>query len=217
MPVATVIFGSTYNFFRSDAASSVRNPVRSRADLQLSRESESAWPFSQTPSPHGRAVPPEQTRALPESFVNPLSSNRIDDATSLERTSSRLQSLPNSSCDHDRHARDVGSAAMWCAKNRHGLLGIGGPRPCLLRDLLAVFNLWRHASAASDWAAENQLGKTRRAGYVRAVLRYDEAGVPANYDCSSLKRVDARGLTEFGGKSRTSSAMAWCELRTFPQ
>ena len=195
-----------YNFFRSDAGLLGKDPVRSPADLQLSRERIRLAFFIKRHHHHGRAVPPDQTRTLPESFFTLFQANRIDDAPALNALQAGFNHFPIRAVDHDRHARDVGLRGDVVQKSRHGLLGIEhGLVHVDVDDLRAVFDLLAsHRQRGFVLAAEDQLGKTRRAGDVRAFADIDEAGIRPKYQ--RLKAAEARVALRFGQDMRRESS-----------
>src|SRR5258707_14060976 len=91
-------------------------------------------------------------------------------------------------------------------KSRHGLLGIEhGFVHIYIDNLRTVFTLLPgHCQRRFILAAENQLGKTWRAGDVRAFANIDEAGVRTKHE--RLKSAESRKTLRLRDNVRRKSS-----------
>ena len=132
-----------------------------------------------------------------------------------------LDHFPVRAVDHDRHAGNVRLRRDVMQKRRHGLLGIEhGFVHVDVDDLRAVFDLLPgHRQRRFVLAAENQLGKFRRAGDVRAFADVDEAGVRPKHQRleSAESRVAFRLREDMRLSPRTASAIALMCAGVVPQ
>ena len=122
----------------------------------------------------------------------------------------RFDYFPIRAVDHDRHARDVRLRRDVVQKSRHGLFGIEHALVHVdVDNLRTVFDLLAgHRQRRFVLAAQNQLGKTRRAGDVRALADIDEAGVWAKYQ--RLETAEARVTLRFGQDMWREASHRFC-------